>query len=136
MLLKKVKVKSKSTVKNYKENYNYCEACCKLDGIYPVNTNLELHHINHSAGRTDEIWNIITLCNKHHRMATWHSDIGQDSYEWNSIYIAIKYIKKEINDNIIEIFFNKYKDDIQFYVNQIINSSKYKTGKLLGWYNA
>lgn len=132
MLQKNPKIVNPAVREVYKEAFPYCEACAKLDGLYPVTNSLELHHILPGNDRTDEIWNFIHLCNKHHRLSTHHAVGGENHGIWNSKYWAIKYLKAEITmDQIKQI---QTIEIILVFIDEIRNSFKYRVGKGFGWY--
>lgn len=118
--------------KKYRENNDYCEACAKLHGIYPVRSNLELHHILGGNNRTDQIWNFIILCDKHHRKATYHNFEGINAKRWNQLFVSIKKLKGEYNDRLLLIF---DEEEISYLCNEISKSDNYLNGLRFGWFN-
>jgi hypothetical protein len=91
---KQPKIKNSQLVKHYRSQHKQCEVCV-LDGEYtPAD---DLHHIIPGHGRTDQIWNIIMLCRKHHILCTEHIQ-GERGKRMNIMMLAIKYLKAEIGD--------------------------------------
>lgn len=98
---------------SYRKEYDYCEACAKLEGKFPVRSRLELHHIYGGDYRTDEQWNYIVLCHEHHERATTHNlEYGAGSLEWNIKYLGIKYLKLEITDEKLKEL-KKYEETVK-----------------------
>lgn len=88
-----VKVQDPYLKKTYGKANPYCEACL-LEGVQN-SFQIELHHIIPGHGRTDEIWNIIRICKKHHTQATYHI-VGLEALQANVILLSIKWLKGEL----------------------------------------
>lgn len=94
------KVRNSQLKKWYRSEYPYCEVCI-LEDFYNV-VDIELHHIIPGDGRTDKKWNIISLCRKHHREATYHSTEYNHAKDSNAACFCIKLFKGEISLDRIE----------------------------------
>lgn len=133
MLKKRPKTKNQKLVSNYRLNNQYCEPCAILCGEYPVRM-IEIHHLAGGNDRTDELWNLISVCKKHHEMATTHNlKYGSDAHEYNSLYAAIKYLKGEMTvHQMREIRLNP--EIVVAFANVIEKSEPYMMGSRLGWF--
>ena len=129
-----MKKKSQATVSKYRSEFDYCEACAKLEGSYPVRTTLEVHHIIGGIDRTDEVWNIITICREHHIRATYHNlQYGVGAKGWNKRFVALKILKGEMTEDGFNIF-GFHIPEIDKLVDEMKDSKFYRYGKQLGWY--
>lgn len=134
MLEKRQIIESATAVARYRKLFDYCEACAKLNGDYPVRSQLELHHIFGGSSRTDEVWNFIMLCNLHHQMGTTHNlKYGSEAKEWNRQYLAIKYLKGESDFERLESL-GLRAESIDGLAKVIKGSYPYVTGIRLGWF--
>jgi len=145
MIARRVLIDNEGIAARYKQRFAYCEACAILNATYPVNENLELHHIFGGADRTDETWNFITLCHEHHARATTHNiRFGSDSWKYNLNYLAIKLVKRELPPHALsamDLRLGKYAnaDDLWNAIvsrsNAIAQSDGYRRGLVLGWFS-
>jgi hypothetical protein len=91
---KNLKIKNTSFIQLYKRQNPHCEVCI-LDGV--LNPATDLHHLVPGIGRTDEIWNVIHLCQKHHTDATIHIK-GNSGILFNYTLFTLKLLKLEITE--------------------------------------
>jgi hypothetical protein len=88
------KVKNSLLIQLYKRQNPHCEVCI-LDG--DLHDATDLHHIIPGTGRTDEPFNIIHLCQRHHTEATEHIN-GRAAQLFNIMLLAIKLLKYEVDE--------------------------------------
>jgi 5-methylcytosine-specific restriction endonuclease McrA len=112
ILPKSVKITNKPLSQWYKSQHKQCEICV-LDGV--ISSPVQLHHIIPGTGRTDEIWNIICLCEGCHRLATEHIN-GASAQQFNILLFALKYLKGEITQKKLYQIVDQTIIDIAIYV--------------------
>ncbi len=84
----------------YRSQHPFCEICILETGYYNT-TGTELHHIIPGDGRTDELWNMISVSRKHHNDCTTHIQ-GSKADLPNIICFAVKLLKGEISTDRLE----------------------------------
>jgi len=98
---KNPKVRNSQALKSYRQEHPYCELC-RIEGEY-VTTGIELHHIFPGPSRTDQRWNIICLCQRHHQECTEHIH-GEEAQKRNCVCLAVKWLKGEISEKKLTQF--------------------------------
>jgi len=112
MIEKHSKVRNLDVISSYIQVFNYCEACLWLKGKYNP-CRLSVHHVLWSSERTDEWWNLLTVCHECHEKATHHHLVhGSHAREVQVLFLAIKWIKKEISEEIL-VQKNKHEEAIE-----------------------